>query len=43
MRSILALLLLLPLALTAAARSLEDQADQLRQQMTFFTLDRRSA
>ncbi|CAO3401341.1 methyl-accepting chemotaxis protein [Azospirillum palustre] len=28
---------------TAAARSLEDQADQLRQQMTFFTLDRRSA
>ncbi len=25
---------------TAAARSLEDQADQLRQQMTFFTLDR---
>jgi len=25
---------------TAAARSLEDQADQLRQQMTYFTLDR---
>ncbi|PWC75804.1 methyl-accepting chemotaxis protein [Azospirillum sp. TSH64] len=28
---------------TAAARSLEDQADQLRQQMTFFTLARKSA
>ena len=27
---------------TAAARSLEDQADQLRQQMTFFTLERQS-
>ncbi len=27
---------------TAAARSLEDQADQLRRQMTFFTLDRQS-
>ncbi|MFP5512254.1 MAG: methyl-accepting chemotaxis protein [Alphaproteobacteria bacterium] len=27
---------------TAAARSLEDQAEQLRQQMTFFTLDRQS-
>jgi methyl-accepting chemotaxis protein len=28
---------------TAAARSLEEQADQLRRQMTFFTLDRQSA
>jgi methyl-accepting chemotaxis protein len=28
---------------TAAARSLEEQADQLRRQMTFFTLDRKSA
>ncbi|KAA0598108.1 methyl-accepting chemotaxis protein [Azospirillum lipoferum] len=28
---------------TAAARSLEEQADQLRHQMTFFTLDRKSA
>ncbi|MFS2010997.1 methyl-accepting chemotaxis protein [Azospirillum sp. CT11-132] len=28
---------------TAAARSLEEQADQLRHQMTFFTLDRQSA
>ena len=27
---------------TAASRSLEDQADQMRRQMTFFTLDRQS-
>jgi methyl-accepting chemotaxis protein len=28
---------------STAARSLEEQTDQLRRQMTFFTLDRKSA